>query len=163
MEIEEFKNILKLCVNKMYEDDKKLFNYNTSDPLVAERCLAFRLGYYLQNELPAFNVDSEYNKHISGSKYIDNHRVFPDIIIHSRCTDNNNFSWIEIKKQKEDCNKPWKEGQLSDIEKLTEVTKESGQYKYKIGVMLVLNQSKPEISYFSNGKGGEWECLRKNN
>lgn len=158
MEIEEFKEVLKKCIDQMYKKDRILFNYNTSNPLIAERCLAFRLGYYLQKEIRNFNVDSEYNKHKLDPKKIGKHPVFPDIIIHSRGDDMNNFAWIEIKKNKKRYDKPWKKGQLSDKEKLLEVTKEGGDYKYKIGVMLVLEQDKHEIKYFINGQEGDWEC-----
>jgi len=95
----DFANVkLKLdkCLDKLYSKDKDLFFYKTNDPKAAERCLTFRLGYYLQNEFKNYNVDSEYNRHIKNVKVLDDKNVFPDLIIHKRLNDDNNLLWIEI-------------------------------------------------------------------
>ena len=143
MKLETIKDILKKCLDLLYTKDFELFEYNTLDPLISERCLTFRLGYYLQNEFPNYCVDSEYNRHLKGLKIMDEHRIYPDLIVHVRGKDDSNLLWIEIKKNINECS--------NDIERLKKVTQEE-YYKYDYGVMVVLEKDFPILTYYSNGK-----------
>ena len=95
------------CVDKLYSKDKYLF-----DCKVCERCLMFRLAYYLQVEFPKYFVDCEFNKMgFIGNKNQDKiepnslgdglKRMFADIIIHKRNSNTeDNFICLEIKRTK---------------------------------------------------------------
>ncbi|MDD4817790.1 MAG: hypothetical protein PHI85_07460 [Victivallaceae bacterium] len=110
---EEVKQALRDALRKFYLNDGYLIHND-----VHERTLTFRLGMYLQELFPSWNVDCEYNKNINtlkGNKFLlsrctysqkmncsnCNDRksctVFPDIIIHRRCT-SQNLLVIEAKK-----------------------------------------------------------------
>ena len=141
MELEEVKHKVNKSLEILYEKDKELFEFTTIDPLVSERCLTFRLGYYLQNEFIGYDVDSEYNRHIKNIKKIEDANVFPDLIIHKRLKDEHNLLWIEIKKKQEDCK--------NDIKRLKEVT--INEYLYKYGAMIILEKQKPKVFYYKNG------------
>ena len=141
MELEEVKHKVNKSLEILYEKDKELFEFTTNDPLVSERCLTFRLGYYLQNEFIGYDVDSEYNRHIKNIKKIEDANVFPDLIIHKRLKDEHNLLWIEIKKKQEDCK--------NDIRRLKEVT--INEYLYKYGAMIILEKQKPKVFYYKNG------------
>lgn len=74
-----------------------------------ERSITHRLGLYLQEKFPNFNVDCEYNRDDVEPKKIghlglypddedtDAKTVFPDIIVHKRGT-KENYLVIEVKK-----------------------------------------------------------------
>ena len=144
MKFEEIKNKLNKCLEKLYVEDKFLFSYETKDSRVSERCLTYRLGYYMQDEFKEYNVDSEYNRHIKDNKYLNNRNIYPDLIIHTRGNDNFNLLWIEIKKYATQCNE--------DIKRLKKVTSNAYEYQYKFGVMVVLEKNSPIVTYYSNGQ-----------
>ena len=74
-----------------------------------ERSITYRLGMYLQRQLPHLHVDCEYNRDGIDPKRIQHlplhpdstdenaKTAFPDIIAHERGT-NNNYLVVEIKK-----------------------------------------------------------------
>jgi hypothetical protein len=105
MTFQEIEQKIKNALLRFYKEDSYLIDNN-----VHERSLTFRLGMYLQNEFPDYNVDCEYNKNCQtfqhnkllsarcdeepkfNCKECGDHRkctVFPDIIIHQRGTDKN--------------------------------------------------------------------------
>ena len=141
MELEDVKRKINKSLETLYEKDKELFGFTTIDPLVSERCLTFRLEYYLQNEFIDFDVDSEYNRHLQNIKVIEDFNIFPDLIIHKRLKDTHNLLWIEIKKKQENCK--------DDIDRLKKVT--SNGYMYKYGVMIILEKEKPKVFYYKSG------------
>ncbi len=92
------------CLESLVHHDAFLL---TND--VNERTISHRLGLYLQQALPEWHVDCEYNRNHDDPKMLDIQRrrtisddtqattVFPDIIVHHRNTDDNKLV-IEIKK-----------------------------------------------------------------
>ena len=61
-----------------------------------ERSITHRLGIYMQEEFPEWDVDCEYNRDGHKIKELDG-RVFPDIIVHKRGT-HCNLLVVEVKK-----------------------------------------------------------------
>ena len=74
---------------------------------LSERTICHKLAIYIENLFEDWDVDCEYNKIPTGCKILDliprgksnseETRVYPDIIVHKRNTDDN-FIVIEIKK-----------------------------------------------------------------
>ena len=91
--------------------DAHLFDVDGS-----ERSLTFRLGCYMQQEFPKWNVDSEYNRNGEVPKALkavledvkrrkpdtkSKGHVFPDLILHRRGPAGPNLLVIEAKKESE--------------------------------------------------------------
>jgi hypothetical protein len=155
------------CINILYAEDIYLFNCD-----VCERCLMFRLAYYLQNKFNnyfgdnIYFVDCEFNKMGVGpqkrdpkvetnKKGTDLKPMYADIIIYNRKegTQLHNFICIEIKKDKEKIPK--------DVKRLKEMTNKAGlsvensdnyTYAYDFGFLIYLENDKYEIRSFQNGK-----------
>ncbi|MCM8543397.1 MAG: hypothetical protein NE328_24220, partial [Lentisphaeraceae bacterium] len=80
------------CLEKLNEHDFEFFKNN-----VHERSITFKLGFYLQEIYPDWDVDCEYNRKILDVKRVADEQRFPDIIVHKR-NRNDNFIVIEAKK-----------------------------------------------------------------
>ncbi|MHA1828010.1 MAG: hypothetical protein ACTSX6_05100 [Candidatus Heimdallarchaeaceae archaeon] len=128
-----------------------------------ERTLSHKLAEYLQKHFSDFNVDCEYNR--MKGKNADNEyitktlnlkeeevnnsdttgkTVYPDIIIHKRGDNKDNFLVIEIKKNKNNNNKSF------DFNKLKAYTRE---LEYEFGIYLEFDKDKiSQIKWFKNGK-----------
>lgn len=80
-----------------------------------ERTITHKLAEYFQKYFQDYNVDCEYNRMMKGEEYITKKlnlkiediktndttqkTVFPDIIIHKRGNNSDNFMVIEVKKE----------------------------------------------------------------
>jgi hypothetical protein len=142
-----------------------------------ERTISFKLAEYLQKEYDGkYNVDCEYNRVSKDDKNMDKEyitktlqldiekiktnndkgpTVFPDIIIHKRGSNKNNFLVIEIKLEN---NKDrWRKlngKEISskdfDIEKLRKFTTE---LKYEHAIYLEFNKEGiSDIKFFQKGE-----------
>jgi len=149
------------CVDKLYLEDKYLF-----DCEICERCLMFRLAYYLQIEFFDYFVDCEFNKMgFYGYKHANKvepirhgkgvKKMYADIIIHKRNSNiQDNFICLEIKRTRK--------GLSNDLKRLKNMTRERGFsykytnyiYAYNYGFLILLpkNKDKPEIKIFKNGE-----------
>ncbi|KKM98078.1 hypothetical protein LCGC14_1161530 [marine sediment metagenome] len=106
----ELENLINFCLQKLRRLDRYLL-----DEEVNERTITHKLAEYLQQQIPEFNVDCEYNrfkqrdikdivKRLELPK--DNNNwddtklspVIPDIIIHERGPHGKNILVIEVKK-----------------------------------------------------------------
>lgn len=152
-------NYLLKYVNKtldiLYVNENYLFENNSS-----ERNMVFHFARYftvlLNNTyLKDYNVDCEYNKNKLGYKEImynfDNkqHKIYPDLILHERGSNKNNILAIEFKKFN-NYNKLSKE---KDYYKLKALTNNHGEFKYKLGLFIILGKKRElvKIIYFVNG------------
>lgn len=160
MTFQEIEQKIKNALLRFYKEDSYLIDNN-----VHERSLTFRLGMYLQNEFPDYNVDCEYNKNYQTFQYnkllsarcdkepkfnckeCGDHRkctVFPDIIIHQRGTDKN-LLVIEAK-----CNAN-EQQIIEDCEKVQAYLDESTlhyQYGLFINFRDSLEQTLTELCWF---------------
>jgi hypothetical protein len=107
-----------------------------------ERSMTHRVGIYLQQEFPGWNVDCEYNRQGAGGdpkQDADGSRRFPDVIVHRRGLDEN-LLVIEAKKNVE--------GQESavgeDRDKLRSMITEFG---YQYAYLLIFSESEPHLSF----------------
>lgn len=125
------------AVRTLKERDEFLLRHDAH-----ERSVAHKLAEYLQNEFgDDRHVDCEYDLHGQLLKQLDGiqecaeerrtDRIYPDIIVHVRDTDEFNTLVVEVKvrRQSVDC----------DLMKLALMTKAGGQYRYQGGVLLQFN------------------------
>lgn len=145
----EIKERLNLAIEMLIKKDSYLLKNK-----VNERTVSHKLAEYLQILFSEYNVDCEYNlkgpdvKRLEGIEDCNEQRktdrIYPDIIIHKR-NSNNNLLVIEIKTKK---------GEIKcDIEKLKLFTLKNGKYNYKLGVFINFNETeKPQLIWFQNRK-----------
>jgi hypothetical protein len=114
---------------------------------VNERTIAHRLATYLEFAFPGWDVDCEYNrdghdpKEIalgSGDDAEHGSRVFPDIVIHRRGTDDNHIVF-ELKKS----NNP--ESDDRDFEKLRGYCRQL-TYRHGVFLRLVVRSEEPRVA-----------------
>jgi hypothetical protein len=119
---------VRIAIDILYVRDKKLFSVEAS-----EWAIAHRLAIYLEQVIPGWNVDCEYNKQGEGdlldtkaSPIPETRNSRPDIILHHRgkTESEHNLLVIELKKK----------GESSDLKKTREYTatpQRNDRRKYK--------------------------------
>jgi hypothetical protein len=160
------------CINELLKNDLCLLQKDAS-----ERTITHKLAEYLQNRIPDLHVDCEYNRNVEDGpdtgKILDMFRAereeiirncpseddlltvstYPDIIVHRRLTNTENFLVIEVKKANSQVKHAY------DHAKLMAFT-DSGDgkpYHYKYGVFILLDTKtdspkEPKLTWFINGK-----------
>lgn len=156
---EKLEKDIKAALSLLYAHDGSLIEKD-----VNERCLSARLCAYLV-QLTCFDTayngldwDPEYNRvgeaiHV---KRLGTHAIIPDIILHQRFTHANNICVIEFKKRSVDtaciCNDLTKCGKLTDSTKLSYLTDNETEFKYRYGLHIVLNKDSPKLGWYCAGK-----------
>lgn len=143
----ELENIVRTALKFLVENDSYLLKSS-----VNERSVTSKLSGYMQQLLPSFNVDGEYNRHGSDIKrlIIDYEKpraklVIPDIVVHNRGNDDNNILVIEVKLLP-------LISKIDDI-KLKEFTKHDGIYRYNHGLFIGFNKlNSPLLVWYQDGK-----------
>jgi len=149
---EEIKKKSKIALGVLLKSDSFLLEES-----VNERTITHKLAEYLQIQFPDWNVDCEYNrkgiemKKLEGinecGKHIATNRVFPDIIVHRRNSDEN-LLVIEFKKIGLD--------PICDIRKLELFTNAKGDYKYSLGLFVQFDNNTRfcdlKLIWFRDGK-----------
>lgn len=158
---------LELAIEELLEKEKNILERGLN-----ELNLNGHLTKYLTPYFEGYNVDPEYNgdiKKINDRKEItiaenrmreigidpnnkNSYTLTPDIIIHTRNTNDNNLVVIEVKKDSNsDKNK---EFDLLKLEHMT-IDYNGNHYNYKVGVAIVfgtkINAGKYSISFYQNG------------
>lgn len=105
MDQDEVSRRLNRAMQKLIERDRDLFVRD-----VNERSITHRLAMYMQEEFPELTVDCEYNRNHDNVKKLvfyprtvetndtDAKTVFPDIVVHTRGTNEQNLLVLEAKK-----------------------------------------------------------------
>ncbi|MEN5408085.1 hypothetical protein [Aliarcobacter butzleri] len=105
MEEAKIKTKIEQALMKLKDRDSILLEYNLN-----ERTISHKLGIYIENIFTGYDVDCEYNRISSNckildmvpKKYVDDDTkaitVYPDIIVHKRGNNDENYIVIEIKK-----------------------------------------------------------------
>lgn len=131
------------AVDTLYARDSQLWINDSS-----EWSITHRLGVYLEDEFPGWNVDCEYNRQGSGRelKRDDNgDGIRPDVIVHHRQLPQlvHNLLIIEMKKNDFE----------SDIERIREFTRPgtlTRPQQYQFGLVLSVVGG-PKMKWFING------------
>jgi len=129
-----------------------------------ERTISHKLAEYLQRECAEYNVDCEYNRMerkngqaitytskeldlpivTTDSEDTEAKTVFPDIIVHKRGTNENNFLVIEIKKSTNSVDRKF------DCNKLKAFTSQLG---YQYGIFIEFDQNGvSHMKFFRDGE-----------
>ena len=155
MELQEIKQKINKCLESIYVEHPSLF-VSIQNKIRCERCLVFRLAYYLQNQFQNYFVDCDYNssmkngqrfngKPVQNSDGTTTNRLI-DIIVHKRTDDDHaDFICFEIKR--------WDNynGRGKDRNNLIRLT---SNYRYEYGFHIILGKTieKIRISIFKNGE-----------
>ena len=91
--LDEIERLVKECLSQLYTEDGLILERNSGKG-VCERSILFRFAHYLQNRIPNYFVDCDFNS--SFENYVDRHgkpienengsvtNRFVDIIVHKR-------------------------------------------------------------------------------
>lgn len=175
MEYEELIGRLQRAFDNLISNDSFLISNNLS-----ERSIAHKLGCYLQNEFPEYNVDCEYNGYVESHrnrKYINilrsiaeelgilkgtderdliNRKIYPDIIVHLRGVNpDSNLLIVETKKSTSI------ESFDFDFEKLKRFTSNEYEnnlcYSFGLFIEFVVDENPQlNIKWFRNGEEFEF-------
>ena len=132
--------LIEKALNKLYKEDYDTLICINHKQHVGERACVFRFGIYLNQILKRYiqfreyNLDCEYNRSYDDPKRkSDGMLIIPDIVLHKRGSNDNNLVVIEFKGW-------WsKVDQKNDICKIKEMTDPCGEFKYKYGFSIILN------------------------
>jgi hypothetical protein len=172
MNFEEIEKIVTQCLEHLCNEDFPLL---TND--VSERAITHRLAEYLQSHFKESNVDCEYNRNtVLGPLHKKELRIerdeiakkmdyskdeddllaistYPDIIVHTRETNDKNLLVVEVKKKNSKVSKDL------DHRKLRAFTEVNGDnpYHYQYGVFILIETGskepeKPKLTWFIEGK-----------
>lgn len=130
--------------------DMQACNEKLGKHYVGERSIVFRFAHYLQNELSkskkysAYHLDCEYNRNgfdIKSTKNFPN-GTFPDLIIHKRGYNGtkNNILIMEFKTY-------WNPHTKTDSLKICDFVDKNGDYKYKYGLVVVIEKNLNETTF----------------
>jgi len=167
METEEILANIESAIKVFYKNDIKILKRN-----LTERMISAKLAEYLSLFFNEYDVDPEYNGDfdkpndrkaldIARNRMIeigrnpnekDNYKLVPDIIIHTRETNDDNLVVIEVKKDISP--KAEKDYDLIKLEHLT-VNYMGNHYNYNLGVSLMFgtsgNSGKHKMICFKEG------------
>lgn len=165
----DIKQIVKECLNQIYSKDRFILERNNGKG-VCERAIVFRFAHYLQNKIPEFFVDCDFNSSFEG--YIDLQRKvrveerhgkpienedgtvtkrFVDIIIHKRdYNSQNDFICFEIKK--------WNNTNSNEIKKdRNNLRVMTSKYGYIYGFHISIHKEKTKTKWTIFQKGSPIE------
>jgi len=153
---EEIRKRARIALGVLQKNDSFLLKGD-----VHERSIAHKLGEYLQEQFPDWNVDCEYNrkgietKKLEGIEECEEPKktdtVYPDIIVHERNT-KHNLLVIELKK-----NDPKYQCDLRKLELFTDI---KGEFGYTLGLFIQFDNSRLELKWFKDGKETDSESQR---
>lgn len=160
MNDDEIMKMVEMTLDEVYKNEEYIF---VND--VCERNLVFHFARYFYHVYEKYNgeknysIDCEYNRNRSSfneRKYKElvydgkKHKIYPDVILHQRGSNDNNILAIEFKKYNNINNKE----REKDFMKLEALTDRKLAYKYKLGLFIVLGKArgKVKIYKFKDGK-----------
>ena len=145
--LKNVEEIIQEAIHRFMVCDSILLNLagegSDEDKKLHEVCIAHKLANHLENVLlenslipERATVDIEYNRHgLEVKRWADGKAFRPDILLHERASDDQNYLVIEIKK---DTNLGRNEQNLlDDISKIERLCDPHGSYGYLFGFVLV--------------------------
>jgi len=145
MEFYELESKVRKCIDRLIKDDSHLLRES-----VYERTISGRLGHYMINEFPNYDVDCEYDKNIEsledkkiiyeieyrvGVKIKNPKKIVPDIIIHKRGLNSENLLVVEMKKNTSKNNAI----NYDDIKLKAATTEVLSNINYAFGALVIMN------------------------
>ena len=119
---------------------------------VSERSIVFWFGIYFYEAIQGtkyseYNLDVEYNRNLQEVKRTENYPrgTYPDLILHKRGCNDSNILIIEFK--------PWWNHEIDDdLVKLQDFTNPDGEYKYNLGLSILIDSETPRGLILQNGE-----------
>lgn len=139
--------IVQEAINMVFARDAMLMTQENS-----EWSIAHRLAVYLEQMLPGWNIDCEYNRQDHETDHVkksaEGKIVRPDIIVHhrSRTQLDHNLLAIELKK---------KNVSQDDLKKLTDYTSPpvgKRKFQYQYGLAIDLSSNPLSLTWFEHGQ-----------
>ncbi len=119
---------------------------------VSERSIVFWFGIYFYELIQGtkyseYDMDVEYNRNFQEVKRTENYPrgTFPDLILHKRGSNDSNIIIIEFKPW-------WNPGTGDDLKKLQDFTNHDGEYKYGLGLSILIDHETPNGKIVENGE-----------
>ena len=154
---EELEEIINNCLQKLRKLDKYLLVIEAN-----ERAITYKLAKYLEDKIPEFDVDCEYNRFeqrdlddivkrlgLPRDDYnwddIKVSPVIPDIIIHERGPHGKNILVIEVKKSSSTIS------ETLDRNKLIAFTTDPLNYEFGLFLKIDLDNDNDKMDWYSNG------------
>ena len=148
--MDEILEMVSSALHRVYADDIDLIQRKAS-----ERSIVFRFGVYFREFLEEtnygwLNLDTEYNRNLLGRKNTEHfpYGTYPDLILHRRGNNNHNILIVEFK--------PWwnksRKKIEKDILKLKDFTDPHGNYRYPLGLFILLEKEVPSRIVVENGE-----------
>lgn len=172
----DIKQLIDNALTEFYSNDGVLLEYDTEDKAVAERCMVFRIGWYMLNRMKCIkklrwaDLDCEYNRNFCDPKYMyvmdtasnkyKKKNIVPDLLIHQRRSNENNLLVIEFKK-----GDPEPDDRNKDIQKLAYFTDPGMEYTYSYGLYIELHRNGAIVQVFQDGEhcanlDYQWQAAR---
>lgn len=144
MDLPELKTSVMRAIDVLYARDSHLFSCGA-----AEWAIAHRLAVYLEQEVPGWNVDCEYNRQGPGTNPKTNEKdskIRPDIVLHhrGRTALQHNLLVIELKKTDSAAN--WEKAC-----EYTKAPKGTREFQYQYGLALSVSDGL-KLHWFKDGK-----------
>jgi len=139
--------LLKKSVDKIYGNYSKVFKIQGLERCVVALIYAQLFQAISESEYADLDLNSEYNKNYDSVKATPNFPkgIRPDIILHRMWSNEENKIAIEFKGW-------WNNDSDKDIKKLKDLTTPQGEYKYLIGVWVLLGKNIPLFKFVIDGE-----------
>lgn len=144
MDRKELEALVREALNRLFAHDASLLDGEAS-----EWSVAHRLAVYLEELLPGWNVDCEFNRQGTSAEpkaLADGARVRPDIVIHHRGRGEqaHNLLAVEVKRR-------MSEGDEVKAREYTSSPSGARSFQYRFGLTIVL-QEDYGMTWFENGE-----------
>lgn len=140
-------SLLEEAVCKIYRNYSKVFERRGLEQCIVALIYAQLFQAVSESEYAELDLSSEYTKNGNSVKATSNfpQGVRPDIILHRMWSNKENKIAIEFKGW-------WNNDSDKDIKKLKDLTSPDEEYKYLIGVWVLLGQDKPVFKFVIDGE-----------
>lgn len=140
-------NMLKRSISKVYANFSKVIYVKGLEQCVVALIYAHLFQKIKSSKYKDLDLNSEYNKNCDSVKSTPNfsNGVRPDIILHKMWSNEENKIAIEFKGW-------WNNDSEKDIKKLKDLTNPDGEYKYLLGVWVLLEKDTPSYKFVIDGE-----------
>ena len=146
-DINDLKRLINHSIAMLYENDNYLIQHR-----IHERTIVFRFGIYFYLLLQGtkysnYDLDLEYNKNHSNPKKTVSftNGTYPDLLLHKRGSNDYNILIMEFKIRRS-------RNIYKDIKKLKDFTSPNQEYKYKLGMFVLLLENRSQFTYVIDGQ-----------
>lgn len=139
--------MLKWAVDQVYAHFSKVIQVKGLEQCIVALIYAHLFQKIKFSKYKDLDLNSEYNKNCDSVKSTPNfpNGVRPDIILHKMWSNEENKIAIEFKGW-------WNNDEEKDIKKLKDLTDPDGEYKYLLGIWVLLEKDEPSYKFVIDGE-----------